>query len=515
MLSWIKYVVVSIAVIGLVVFSGYMTTQHTANTRTVAEVEGAIKTALLGESRGLGLESGISKEEFVSTVIASVVETQKNHGKTVKVDYVFLDSSGAATEVDESVKSIQYVIEILGEDGKVQSKAEKHLAIDLVPGLGSGGDVAVGVKTETIEFALGDKERSKTVILPSAGNIESVTVDNGNVHYVKSGNSVTVTVNNGVENKTLTGGGVVNEHTKYIDNHPIALYSKDGYSGLLKKYGAGGNDEPELSKYVVNQPTSIYTDVEGYKGILKRYVASGEYRPAETKSVTNQTGSYYNVGGFVGTLSRYVHSSQNVPAHTKTVTETITSDSYPASEISYNKDGYVGTCYGQGVETVSTGVSGKWVTKYDRSCVSYEDVVIPGYWKQTNHQCWWGGEPHNSAYYCGYQDQVWVPERVEHHCRDYEYINPREVWVEGETFEYRQTYSGQVTRPEKSETVYRYKGNVTKPEVDTRRYAYMGEVKKAGTVGSEDKYRGYVTKPREDTRTYETGYKYTVKIKYK
>lgn len=136
-MGWYKHLILVFVVMGLIVYSGVLTIQQNNTTRSSLEVEGALKTALLGELRTTGNESGISKEEFIGEVIGSVVNTQKNHGKNIQINYVFLDKSGNATEVDEQIQSIQYEILVMGnnknEEGvyPVQSKAVNRISIEV------------------------------------------------------------------------------------------------------------------------------------------------------------------------------------------------------------------------------------------------------------------------------------------------------------------------------------------------------------------------------------------------
>ena len=473
MLSWIKYVVVSIAVIGLVIFSGYMTTQHTANTRTVAEVEGAIKTALLGESRGQGINSGISKEEFVSAVVASVVETQKNHGKTIKVDYVFLDSDGNVTEVDESIKSIQYGITVLGKDGKKQSVAEKHLSLDLFGDLTDSEDYS-DIRTENIFFLQGERNRSKTVTLPGLQEVVEIKVDNGSVNHTVSGGSITVNVSNG--NKKLVSGELEPEDTKYVQGQPTKEYADaDGYVGTLTKYTVSGGDIDKLSKYVTNQPKELYEDSDGYTGILEKYVHSGELIPEEKKVVTGQVSQNYNVGGFRGVLSRYLYNTIQYPEE--------------------KKNAYVYLGEKMGLVTYI-------MESHGRIAAVYIDTDFDM------------GGTHNYSDADGFRGQLQIQAAENgNNCYPHAYQN----LPAGARYQCAQAYnvsaSGEVKKPGRTEYIYRYQGEVIKPEVDTRVQRYQGEVIKNGVTGEGYKYRGYVTKPKKDTREYE--YMYSVTIKYK
>lgn len=134
MLGWLKTLIVGGLVIGLVVFGGIIMTQQNSNTRVSMEVDGAIMTALLGEQRGQNKTSGISKKEFAAAVVTSIVDTQKNHGKTVEVDYVFLNSGGGVTSVEEEIRSVQYQIQIQDrkDPTQYQASAVKRLAINVM-----------------------------------------------------------------------------------------------------------------------------------------------------------------------------------------------------------------------------------------------------------------------------------------------------------------------------------------------------------------------------------------------
>lgn len=135
MLGWVKYLIIVIGVMTTIIFSGVLTSQHTSNTRVAMEVDGAMKTAILGESRLMEedrRDNGISKEEIEGAIIGSISQTQKNHGRKVEIDYVLLDKGGNPTEEDGKIMSVQYQTTIYSRDNsEIQSKAVKRLSLDI------------------------------------------------------------------------------------------------------------------------------------------------------------------------------------------------------------------------------------------------------------------------------------------------------------------------------------------------------------------------------------------------
>lgn len=458
MLGWMKTLLVSGFVIGLVVYSGVTMTQQNSNTRATMEVEGALMTALLGDSRGQGVDSGLSRDEFITAVVGSIVETQKNHGKTVKVSYIFIDKGGNETAVEEDIQSIQFKTEILNKKNPddADSVSEKRIALDVIGN--RGGVVDNGVKTKVIVFEQGIERRTKTESIGAAPTILGVTVDNGTVTHTVNGNDITVNVNDGKDRKKLVSGALTPEHTKYVQGETTKGYQKDGYVGELEEYVSGGAAIPEDTKYVDKQASATYNK-DGYKGALERYVQRGEYIPAKTKTVTNQLTSTYSDGdGYRGALSAYVYSGAYTPGVTIEV-----------------RDIYV-----------------YWFTK---DGVSYEELNIVD------------NKGHSTQYtYVEKSGDIRLLELASQKCH---YWNSFSNGLMGQGCNVTYTFPSVDTR------VYRYQGTVTQPGLDTRVYAYRGEVKKDSVDSLTKTYRGYVTKPQMDTRTYTDGYTYAVTVKYR
>lgn len=424
MLGWLKTILVSGFVIGLVVYSGVTMTQQNSNTRATMEVEGALMTALLGDSRGQGIDSGLNKDEFITAVVSSIVDTQKNHGKTVKVSYLFLDKGGNATTIDEDIRSIQFKTEILNKKDPTQtdSVSEKRLAIDVIGN--RDGAVGNGIKTKVIVFEPGTENRTKTETISNLPTIESVTTSNGTVTHAVSGNQITVSVNGGVKHKTLTGGKLTPAHTKYVQMEDNENYSKDGYVGKLIKYTVAGGIKPEDTKYVTLHPTANY-DKENYKGTLERYLASGSYTPAETRYVTGQGSAYYSSGGFSGRIDRYVASGYYLEEHG--YQERMLLRTGHGNQINYNDGGYSGELYHSGYF---------WG----------DGISLDG------AHCWVQG----CAWYIGYVFRPEIDTRV-----------------------YK--YQGDVTKPAVDTRKYAYRGLVKRVVSDTRETKYQGNVTKPGT----------------------------------
>lgn len=474
MLGWLKTLLVSGFVIGLVVFSGVTMTQQNSNTRATMEVEGALMTALLGDSRGQGMDSGINKDEFVTAVVGSIVDTQKNHGKTVKISYIFIDKGGNETTVDTEIRSIQFKTEIMNRKNPTEtdSVSEKRVTLDVIGN--RSGEVGNGLQTKVIVFEPGIESRTKIETVGTAASIGSVTVNNGNVTHTVNGDKITVNVTGGTRNRTLVSGAITPAHTKYVQGESTPNYKKDNYVGTLEKYASDGQVSPEDTIYVDKQLTPTYKK-DGYQGTLDRYVVSGEYIPEETKTVTNQTGSNYNSGGFTGILAQYVSSGKYTPESKQNIMVN------PIRKIYYE-------VYGGELK---------------RELPS--DFVLPS---GVNQWVRPSGEGH------GWFDYSFHYQTIRHIIGPYApgYPDGSRVHVATEYFD---SEMAEVVVPATDTRVYRYQGTVRKPGVDTRKYAYRGEVTKSSTDTLGYLYRGYVTKPQTDTRVYNEGYTYTVTIKYR
>ena len=545
-MGWWKNILLAGFVIGLIIFGSYMTIQHTNSTRAVSEMDGAIRSALLGQARGMGDKVGIDKDEFAGAVVEGIVNTQKNHKKTVQVDYVFLNAKGEKTEESEKIKSVQYRIHIINKKGEKQSRAVKNLALSEY-----GEDRVIDIdrtKVKYVNFESGkDMARTATVTIPGLKGVSGVTVDNGNVSYTVNGETITIKVTNGDKTTKVTGS-YVPEHTKYVSGQASSYYNKDEYVGNLTEYNGGDSILPEESKHVTGQTSSSYNS-GGYATKpgepLTRYVHSGEYIPSQDKYVTNQLTNWYNDGVYSGYLSQYLYSGSYTASDTKYVSghsssyyssggytgnlnRYLYSGGYVEGDTKYvsgqdnqyyNQGGYTGTLEkyiisgeyipGETITEKNGGQTYSWnlgcnavENWYSQTTGKFEDFYIDTCVPTTDNygnKLWFGvykrdfvigGKDTRVYKYRGYVTKPAIDTRI--------YL-----------------YEGYVTKPGSDTRVYRYQGTVTKPAVDTRLYRYQGMVYKKGTSSTNKFYQGYVTKPSVDTRKEEGTYKYGVTIRYK
>ncbi|WP_160331396.1 LamG-like jellyroll fold domain-containing protein [Heyndrickxia sporothermodurans] len=269
------------------------------------------------------------------------------------------------------------------------------------------------------------RNQTQTITILNLSQVNSVTVDNGNVSYSVSGDKLTLNLSNGTGKEIQTGGSYTPEDRKTVTDKrsteaggsastlPTSLsYNNGGYKGTLSKSGAAtvtsGSYTAEDSKTVTDKrsteaggsastlPTSLSYNSGGYKGTLSKSgaatVTSGSYTAEKTKVITDTNSDYvvFNIKD-----PSLLPTDPKFPDHTKTVTDS---------------EGYSGTLT---------------ITKYAHG---------GGVWI-----CW----------YTGILKKPAVDTRV---------------WT--------QNYSGTVTKPAVDTRVWtqNYSGTVTKPAVDTRTY---------------------------------------------
>lgn len=131
MMNWVKYLLVFILIFGVIIVGAVMNTQSKATQLSAQEVDVAMESALVGELRQESFK-GVSIEESVANLVADVVNTQKDFDTPTRIDYVFLDSAGSPTDVEEDITQIQFQIVVMDKSGKdVRALASKRVALDV------------------------------------------------------------------------------------------------------------------------------------------------------------------------------------------------------------------------------------------------------------------------------------------------------------------------------------------------------------------------------------------------
>ncbi|TES47182.1 hypothetical protein E2L07_19255 [Halalkalibacterium halodurans] len=95
----------------------------------MTEIETTLKTANVGDLRDNQNNISISKKDVVANLITEIVNTQKDHGKDLRIQYVFLDVNESITEIEKEITSVQFKVEILDEKGRVASTVERRLGL--------------------------------------------------------------------------------------------------------------------------------------------------------------------------------------------------------------------------------------------------------------------------------------------------------------------------------------------------------------------------------------------------
>jgi len=137
-LTPLKWIAPGILVILLIVVIGWTSSVQNVNTSSIKEVESLAETVSVGSVRSEIDDEGIvdtvffDKEELVAYLASAIVEVQKNHEYDLKIDYVFFDEDKNVTDDEDEIKSVQFRVEYLDDDGKVKASAERHLAVNLL-----------------------------------------------------------------------------------------------------------------------------------------------------------------------------------------------------------------------------------------------------------------------------------------------------------------------------------------------------------------------------------------------
>lgn len=131
-----KWTVVSIVGIVFMLVVLYASSMQNLTTRATAETEFVKDAFAVGEIRSEIDENGkvearhLSNDELVANFISNLVSVQKTHPYDIQVDYVFYDKAGNVTEIDQDIRSVQFRVQYVNEEGKVKGTAERHLALN-------------------------------------------------------------------------------------------------------------------------------------------------------------------------------------------------------------------------------------------------------------------------------------------------------------------------------------------------------------------------------------------------
>lgn len=380
--------------------------------------------------------------------------------------------------------------------------------------------VNVLAESMTVDFSENmTRNRSQTVTFPANAFVKDVTVNTGNVSYVRNGNQLTLNVSNGTPTK---------------DIYNPTKYSKNISKTINRSYDSFPN-------------TESYSDADGFSGTYFKsgasYQSSGTFTPEDRKTVTDYRTTYpggsasslpanlsYNSGGYTGTLyggGAYKSSGDYTPEERRTETTTRSTSpggsasSLPGS-VSYSSGGFSGTLY-----AVSTSESGDWREESRRDFTSNRTFSCGNSWVWSDKSRTWshGGTYANES----------IPSSISYSSVGY----TGTLYRGGVTRDCSApppsgsgTYNGERRNSNAGSTDINYNGEIVRPGYDNRVWTrtYSGTVIKPASADTRVwriDYSGTVIKPESDTRVWsqaytgtayaggnDTYYKYTAIVNY-
>ncbi|MCA1181434.1 hypothetical protein MH050_03510 [Bacillus licheniformis] len=134
MINYIKWIFGGILVGCIIFAAAYYGINQNGNTRTIREVESLLSTSVIGELRE-SQQIELDPKEVISNVVLKVIKVQKNHGKNIRIQYVFLDKKGVQTEESKHIDSVQFKVELINEKNEIESQAEQRLSLNSIEDL--------------------------------------------------------------------------------------------------------------------------------------------------------------------------------------------------------------------------------------------------------------------------------------------------------------------------------------------------------------------------------------------
>ncbi|WP_181217246.1 hypothetical protein [Bacillus subtilis] len=134
MVNYVKWIFGGILVGCIIFAAAYYGINQNGNTRTIREVETLLSTSVIGELRE-SQQIELDPKEVISNVVLKVIKVQKNHGKNIRIQYVFLDKKGVPTEESKHIDSVQFKVELINEKNEIESQAEQRLSLNSIEDL--------------------------------------------------------------------------------------------------------------------------------------------------------------------------------------------------------------------------------------------------------------------------------------------------------------------------------------------------------------------------------------------
>ncbi|MFD2658475.1 hypothetical protein [Gracilibacillus thailandensis] len=128
MTTWIKYTVIGLIFVLAILWVSNIGLRHSTNVSAIQEVQVGTESASIGQLRE-SATNAFDKRALVANLLLEITRSHKEQGKDIKVDYVFLDESGNVTNNDNEIKSVQFRIQILDDDGTVLSTSTQRTTL--------------------------------------------------------------------------------------------------------------------------------------------------------------------------------------------------------------------------------------------------------------------------------------------------------------------------------------------------------------------------------------------------
>lgn len=133
MLSWLKYFLFFALFSVVFIFISVAGVRQETNVTATQEIEVAMQSAKIGEARTEAI-SAFDKKALVANFIMNTVQTHKDQGHDVKIDYVYLDTSGTVTEIESEIDSVQFKVEVVRpSNDEVLAISTQRIRLDQIP----------------------------------------------------------------------------------------------------------------------------------------------------------------------------------------------------------------------------------------------------------------------------------------------------------------------------------------------------------------------------------------------
>lgn len=282
MMQWYKYAITGVFLILIVLWTYIYNTIQTSTLHTSADVQGILRSSMVGHPRSDGVDGGVNKDELIGNLVEDVIKNSRaNKHVKIRLDYTFLDASLNPTNDNKAIDSVQFRTALYTErDNELIGVSVRRIALDMVT------KRLAGEPTLTKEFYIGvlqAPDYTGDLVLPDAKKIvsmETVGSGGGTVTYTESSEfetdkTVTITLSNGNKLKLASSsGGLITSLEKEIDEsykQTSPNYSdSEGYVGTLSPSVVSGEFQPSSRKYVESHDTEAYADEDGYKGTLTK-----------------------------------------------------------------------------------------------------------------------------------------------------------------------------------------------------------------------------------------------------